>query len=94
MPPLIQVLMTITKLESFIENSFKGFVSDPIISSKFEKLSNLVQTGPCLGANSSILSDDMDLTLTLSLNPHTRSRGPVASLPNVQPRILERRVHK
>ena len=82
--------MSLSRLETFIEDAFIGFVPEPGLEVKLIELKNVV--------DESKIADKVDADHSLSFETtdrdcsliHTRSRGPVHSIPNVQSNILER----
>ena len=78
---------SISALESFIDSSFQGFVMNPVANDKYEKLKNILSHDK--NVNPPINKEAKE---TDPLRRHTRSQGSVPNLPNVQQKILERRI--
>jgi hypothetical protein len=88
---------SVSRLEAFIDSclsgdAFEGFCPDPAIKTRLSKLGDIRKT--ILEKNANTL--DMEVCGSVEgypdpLTRHTRSKGPVPSLPNVQSRLLERK---
>ena len=86
--------MSLSRLETFIEDAFIGFVPEPGLGVKLIELKNVVDKNK--------IADKVDVDHSLSFDAtdrdypliHTRLKGPVHFIPNVQSNILERATRK
>lgn len=81
---------SLSKLESFIDDSFKGFVKAVQSNTRFQKLNQYREKFLKTLKNSIHHTKEVPEHEQLSVIRQTRSRGPVPLYPNVQPKILER----